>query len=234
MFRAGQVVFRSSQDSSLPLPAAGRLGMTERTVMRSKWHALPVRTPRRGLSADQKNSGEDSGDPRPLPAGDVFAQENRCEANRNRAVQRAKYADDCYLFQLHAAIAQNECESIERSHAQGHPTHAAARKAHGLCCRENYRRRQEITGQANHPHGLDRADARHNADPEQPEQSTECYSGGNGHANATSVCFYRLRGIYGGHVLSASDHSHAKQNENDSANSRTREMITAEPGKNQC
>src|SRR5690348_15995808 len=119
--------------------------------------------------ADEKDAAEDGGDSRPLPAGDVFAQKNCGEAHGDGSVERAEDADDGYLLHLHAAIAQNKRESVKRAHAESHPTDAAARKAHGLFREKNDARGQGGTGQANHPNSLNRADARHNADPEQPE-----------------------------------------------------------------
>src|SRR5207249_3451805 len=79
------------------------------------------------------------------------------------SIERAENADNSDLLHLHSAIAQDKCERIKRAHAESHPTDAAAGEAHGLRRGKNDQRGQGGTGQANHPHGLNRPDTRHNA-----------------------------------------------------------------------
>src|SRR5262245_57918972 len=102
-------------------------------------------------AADEKDAAEDGGNSGPLPARNVFTEKDRGEAYGNSSIERAKHADDRYLLHLHTAIAHDKRESVKRAHAEGHPSDAPARKAHGLSREENDRSRQERTGQANHP-----------------------------------------------------------------------------------
>src|SRR5437879_6539133 len=95
------------------------------------------------LSADQKNSQENSYDSQPLPARNVLSQEESRQPDSDRSVQRAKDADHSDLLHFHSKIAEDKRAGIEDAHAQDHPAHFAARKTHGLPGKEDRRRSEQ-------------------------------------------------------------------------------------------
>src|SRR5260370_24794254 len=89
-------------------------------------------------AADEKNSGENGDDPRPLPVRNVFLEEYSRKTDGNRSVQRTKNADDRDLLHFHSETAKDKGAGIQGPHTQGHPPHLAAWTAHGLLRTEHY------------------------------------------------------------------------------------------------
>src|SRR6202165_301562 len=92
---------------------------------------------RRNLLADEKNSGENGNDPRPLPPRHVFLEEDGRKTDGDRSIQRTKDGDDRDLLHFHSEIAEDKSAGIQGPHAQGHPAHLAAWKADGLLGNED-------------------------------------------------------------------------------------------------
>src|ERR1700730_16970367 len=78
------------------------------------------------LPADEKNPRENRDDPHPLPARNMFLEEESRKSDGDRSVQRTKNADHRDLLHFHSQIAQHESASIKHTHAQHHPAHFAA------------------------------------------------------------------------------------------------------------
>src|SRR5260370_826227 len=141
--------------------------------MRRKARKRRMRDEIRNLPADEKNSGENGDDPRPLPVRNVFLEEDSRKTDGDRSVQRTKNGDDRDLLHFHSETAKDKGDGIQGPHTQGHPAHLAAWKAHGLLGNEDYHSSEHGTGQTDHPHGLNGTDARNNANAEQPKQHRE-------------------------------------------------------------
>src|SRR5229473_174813 len=122
------------------------------------------------LSADEKNSQENSRDSQPLPTRNVFLEKDRRKPDGDRSVQRTKNANHGNLLHLHSKIAEHKRAGIKKAHAEDHPAHVAARKTHGLFRNEDHSRNEQRTGQTNHPNSLHRADSRNDTNSEQPKQ----------------------------------------------------------------
>src|SRR5213592_3855219 len=98
----------------------------------------------------------------------MLFQEKSGEPDGDRPVQRTKNANHRDLLHFHSKIAEDKRSGVEDAHAQNHPAHSAARKTHGLPSNKNRPRDKQRAGQANHPHGLHRANSRDDANPKQP------------------------------------------------------------------
>src|SRR5437016_13889465 len=122
------------------------------------------------LPADEKNSGENGDDRRPLPVRNVFLEEDGCKTDGDRSVQRTKDGDDRNLLHFHSEIAEDKGAGIQGPHAQGHPASLASWKTHGPLGNKDHRSGEHSTGQTDHQHGLAGTNAWNDTNSEQAKQ----------------------------------------------------------------
>src|SRR5260370_28306297 len=94
------------------------------------------------LSADEKNSQENSRDSQPLPTRNVFLEKDRRKPDGDRSVQRTKNANHGNLLHLHSEIAEHKRTGIKKTHPAHHPAHVAARQLHGLLRNQHHSRNE--------------------------------------------------------------------------------------------
>src|SRR6202171_3749847 len=201
--------------------------------MRRKARKRSMRDERRNLPADEKNSGENGDDPRPLPARHVFLEEDGCKTDGDRSVQRTKDGDDRDLLHFHSEIAEDKGTGIQGPHAQGHPAHLAAWKPHRLLGNEDHRRGERGTGQTDHPYGLNGADARDNANSEQPKRHAKAKGREDGPANSAAAPAHGLSIVLVRRFFSAGNNHNAHESANDSRDSHNAQPLSSHPGKQQ-
>src|SRR5258708_38137589 len=90
-----------------------------------------MRDESRYLPADEKDSGENGDDPRPLPARHVFPEEDGREPDGDRSVERTKDADHRNRLHFHSEITEDKGAGIERAQPHSHPPTLAAPKMQG-------------------------------------------------------------------------------------------------------
>src|SRR5258707_15497873 len=73
-------------------------------------------------AAHQVDAGKNCADAEPLPAGDVFVQNDCGERDGDGAVERTEDTDYGNLLELHGAIAEHEGGGISQAHAEGNCT----------------------------------------------------------------------------------------------------------------
>src|SRR5882762_1455589 len=117
--------------------------------------------------------------------------------------------------------------------AQGHPAHLAAWKPHGLFGNEDHRRGNHGTGQTDHPYGLNGADARNDANSEQPKQHREAKGREDGPADSAAASTHGLSIVLIRRFFSTGNNHDAHESANDSRDSHHAQPLAGHPRKQQ-
>src|SRR5260370_28699925 len=201
--------------------------------IRQKARKRRMRFARKNLPADEKNSQENRDDSNPLPARNVFLEENSRKPDRDCSIKRTKNAKHRDLLHFHSEIAQHKSAGIKDTHAQNHPAHLAARKLHGLLGNKNRARDERRAGQTDHPYGLDGTDARNDANSEQPKQHSETNSREHGPADSAAAPAHGLRIVLIRWFFAARTNHHARQRADNSGDSHHAQSLAGHPRKKQ-
>src|SRR5260370_9939256 len=201
--------------------------------IRQKARKRRMRFARKNLPADEKNSQENRDDSNPLPARNVFLEENSRKPDRDCSIKRTKNANHRNLLHFHSEIAQHKSAGVKDTHAQNHPAHFAARKLHGMLGNKNRARDERRAGKTDDPQGWTGAKAGNHANTEQPKQHGEAHGGKHGPADSAAVSADGLGVVLVRRFLSAGNNHHAHQCADDSSDSHSAQPLAGHPGKKQ-
>src|SRR5260370_32636157 len=99
--------------------------------IRQKARKRRMRFARKNLPADEKNSQENRDDSNPLPARNVFLEENSRKPDRDCSIKRTKKPIHRNRLIFHPEIPKPKTPGVKKPNAKNHPATSPARKRPG-------------------------------------------------------------------------------------------------------